>query len=435
MKRRLHREMNRGSATFRPIVAVVVLASVLASGCGLFMHHETGSPDQVATKARFYWSYAALATDVYRTRGETDHNMAIAVASPWLRAEIEALTDEPLKKRLRQDLVRKAFPEEATLIYRAKLQKRCVKELQMRAADGNSLATPSCVAEADLVQEAEGNQTSVDLEPNLFINQEPKSNKECQFGRGKKPSVWMDEVGKGPHGWTRVRELRKVTAARGWRLFVPELAIEVWRRTRSLRGKPLEIEYAIVYRGTVGGGGWISNLRGLTAMLPLVWDQYRQAEFATDLIIDQIDRLHTLGDSLLERAEPTELRFTAVGHSLGGGLAQYIYIKKQRITRVVAFAPSPINGASLIPIGERESVTSGGRRFVDLDPRDDRAAIHLLYEKGEFISKMSPCRSGRVWGAEGGPWVNCESVNFSGGNAFRQHNMAQLACHLYLHQR
>lgn len=89
----------------------------------------------------------------------------------------------------------------------------------------------------------------------------------------------------------------------------PELAIDVWRRERSSQDKPLEMEYAIVYRGTVGGGGWVSNLRGLTAMIPFVWDQYRQAAIATDAIIDQVLRLHALADSLLGRDKPTALRF------------------------------------------------------------------------------------------------------------------------------
>lgn len=433
----IYEAQHLGSFRFQRILLTYSLAliSALVSGCGLFVRQDTGSAEQVAAKASFYWPYAALATDVYRARGDTEDNMVMAVASPWLRAEIEALSDEAMKRRLRENLTKRAFPEEATLIYRAKLQERCVQERGQRLTEGDSSLQPSCMAEADLAREEEEVAEAADDEPNIFINEEPKSQKDCAFNRGHKPLVWVDDVAKGPHGWTRVRELRRESTARGWRLFVPELVIEVWRRTRSLRGEPLDLEYAIVYRGTVGGGGWISNFRGLTALLPLVWDQYRQAEIATDSIIDQIDRLHILGDSLLDRPEPTKLRFTAVGHSLGGGLAQYLYLRKHRISRVVAFDPSPIDGASLIPIEKRESVTSGGRRFVDFDPRDAQAAIHLLYEKGEFISKIAPCTAGRLWGAEGGPWVNCESVNFSSGNTFRQHNMAQLACHLYLEQR
>jgi hypothetical protein len=61
--------------------------------------------------------------------------------------------------------------------------------------------------------------------------------------------------------------------------------------------------------------------------------------------------------------------------------------------------------------------------------------MHLLFEDGEFISQIAPCHSGPIWGAEGGPWVRCERVNFSRGNTFRQHNMAQLACKLFLATR
>jgi hypothetical protein len=64
------------------------------------------------------------------------------------------------------------------------------------------------------------------------------------------------------------------------------VATEVWRRNRVSPDQRPTLEYAIVFRGTVGGGGWVSNLRGLTSVTPLVWDQYRQAELATKAVMD-----------------------------------------------------------------------------------------------------------------------------------------------------
>lgn len=408
--------------------SIVVLLAVTAAGCAT---QPPVNGDGVREVARFYWPYAALAADVYRTRGEVDTNTAMALASPWLRAKVDSSGNDATKASFR----RLGFPE-ANWLYRQQLQQRCLQErAQDQIDEKDSMQPPSCIAEDDARREEKAAADANVAEPNYFVADEPRESKDCEYNSGHQPRVPVAAVKEGTQGWTRVPELQKQAAVRAWRLFVPELAIDVWRRERQALGQPLEMEYAIVYRGTVGGGGWMSNLRGLTAMLPFVWDQYRQADLATDAIIDQVARLHVVADSLLRPSQPTRLRFTAVGHSLGGGLAQYIYLRTPRITRVVAFDSSPIDGSSTIQPDRRAAVTTAGRRAVDLDPRDNSAAFHLLFEKGEFISLFAPCHSGPLWGDEGGPWVRCESVNFSHGNAFRQHNMAQLACHLFLAQR
>ena len=407
---------------------IAVHALMMATGCAT---QPSVKGDDLHALASFYWPYAALAVDVYRTRGEVDSNTAMALASPWLRDKVNK-SGTQVKERF--ELLSLDFPE-ANQRYRQKLHERCKEERAEYALDSKGpIQPPSCVAEVDAIrEEIAAAEAEVD-EPNLYVNEEPRETKDCEYSRDHKPRVPMKNV---PQDWKRVPELQKQAAVRAWRLFVPDLAIDVWRRERQAVGQPLELEYAIVYRGTVGGGGWISNLRALTAILPfLVWDQYRQAYLATNAIIDQIERLHVLADSLLGRsAERTQLHFTAVGHSLGGGLAQYIYFRTPRISSVVAFNPSPIDGSSTIRLERRAAVSAAGRREVGLDMRDSTAAFHLLFEKGEFISRLAPCNSGPLWGDEGGPKVSCESVNFSRGSAFRQHNMAQLACHLFLEQR
>ncbi|MFY9514435.1 MAG: hypothetical protein WAQ05_26005, partial [Rubrivivax sp.] len=384
-------------------------------------------PAAQQAQADFYLPYAVLAADVYRTGGQADALTAMAMVSPWLRAEVDASGDPAVKDRYR----RQAFPD-AERAYREIVRRRCVHE-QAAADPGADPAalSPSCQAEADL-QELDADALSAAEEETIrFLQEEPSDAADCAYNRGHEPKLPVAQVARDNH-WTRVPELQKQAAVRGWRLFVPELAIDVWRRERSQPGQPRVMEYAIVYRGTVGGGGWMSNLRGLTALTPLVWDQYRQAREATAVIIAQIDRLHTLADSLLSAREPTRVLFTAVGHSLGGGLAQYVYLRNPRITRVIGFDPSPIDGASIIPVEARPAVTAHGKRQVDTDPYDHDAAIFLLFEHRSVMSLVTPCQSGPIWGAEGGPSLRCDVVDYSHGNIMRQHNMAQLACKLFL---
>jgi pimeloyl-ACP methyl ester carboxylesterase len=399
----------------------------LLAGCATDARQVQSTRQDDKEKADFYWPYAALAADVYRTRGEVDSHIATALASPWLRDQVEASGLPVAQERFRK----LGYPE-AEVLYRERLREKCKAEkLAAGAAEADDIQTPACQFEALARADAERVQSESLNEPNRFEPKEPQGKDDCEYSSRHQPLVPIDTLS-AEYGWTRVPELQRQTSVRSWSIFVPELAIDVWRRARPMSGTTPVMEYAIVYRGTVGGGGWVSNFRGLTAMLPFVWDQYRQALQATEALINQIGRLHTVGDELLGRKQPTQLLFTAVGHSLGGGLAQYLHLRLNRITRVVAFDPSPIDGSSTISLDKRRVISEGLRQPLDRDPRDDRATVHVLFEDGEFISELAPCHTGRVWGDEGGPWVRCERVNFSHGNAFRQHNMAQLACKLYL---
>jgi pimeloyl-ACP methyl ester carboxylesterase len=170
----------------------------------------------------------------------------------------------------------------------------------------------------------------------------------------------------------------------------------------------------------------------VTSIAPFfVWDQYRQAREGTQAIVEQVQRLHVLRDSLLH-APSTRLLFTTVGHSLGGGLAEDVFLHNPQITKVVAFDASPANGASAVAIQDRGDVMRHTLRTVDHDRPGSDAAIHLLYESGSILSDVAQCSSGPLWGDEGGPLVKCNRVNLSRGTPFRQHNMAQFACKLFL---
>lgn len=448
----------------RQPAAAVLLAGVLLAGCALPPALQPGeeppapeADDITQADAAFYWPYAALATDVYRSRGEVDANVVIALSSPWLREEVHRHGDKALR-----DWFSALGSATAVKSTQQEFDASCKAEVIDGFGDEalKQMARQRCERVAQLLS---GRTDPVDLdELNRYANETPARPEDCSARGGHTPLVPVGRVREEPLQWSRVPELRRDTPARGSRLFVPDLAIDVWRRPRGrVNGVPV-VEYAIVYRGTVGGGGWVSNLRGLTAFTPFIWDQYSQALDATNQIVAQIRQLHRTSDALFGRGpegspDATQVLITSVGHSLGAGLAQYVYLRVPALTRAVGFDPSPIDGTATVAIESRplagtmkplpptvpplrwrpqpapadDELARRPRRVDRVDGADD-AAIHLLHEHGEFLSRLAKCSAGPVWGAEGGPRVRCNEVNYSSGNPFRQHNMAELACRLYL---
>ncbi|HET7435736.1 MAG TPA: hypothetical protein VFN10_13590 [Thermoanaerobaculia bacterium] len=88
----------------------------------------------------------------------------------------------------------------------------------------------------------------------------------------------------------------------------------------------------LVFRGTAQAADWYSNLRWITAAIPLVEDDY-----------DQTIRLTT---DIVKKIRETYGRDTVIysaGHSLGGGLAQTAaYAACGDIKAAFAFDPSPV---------------------------------------------------------------------------------------------
>lgn len=417
-----------------------------------------GSPSRSCGETlRFYQPFAAMAAAVYDPRDRIDEQLTVVAGSSWLQQKITRLDDETSRTLLKRLL----SPEERSKLFRNRIGRHCdgeKGEWTANAHDGAVLAaqsscrtaapqlpktvpwyeffTKSANDESEL-RDAHGDSS------NGFDEVKPLDWQQCDYVDGKhNPAVPVKEM---TAGWETVPELQRRLQPRGWSMFVPGLVIDLWRRDRDAQGDSPLIEYALVFRGTADGGGWLSNFRALTAFTPLVWDQYRQAELATIDLVNQIYQLHTLSDELFDRDADTRIKITAVGHSLGGGLAQYVFLRVPQITRVVAFDPSPVTGSSSFsptPVSERArergrrdraSVLSAGRQPLDRDATyDDQASIFVLYEQGDALTALAGCTSGSLWGDEGGPHLRCDSVNLSGGSAIRQHNMPQLACKINL---
>lgn len=417
-------------ATTVPSTALLVAACLV--GCSSLGEHKHEPTASVTERSAFYWQYAPLAANVYDTKGIVDDQISLALASPWLRREVRDSGDTDVRFRYEY------FTEHgrSALDQDGRIRQKCGETAAATLAGPDNAvrsAEERCKTTQDVEAEVEQESLRKKRQPNSFDMAEPTSAEDCKFRDGRPPAVPLRAAMKA-FGWEQVPELHKPSTARGWSIFVPDLAIDVWRRPREPVGAARTVEYAIVYRGTVGSGGIVSNFRALTSVTSFIWDQYSQARQATEGIINQIYQLHGLSDRLFGRDVKTRILVTAVGHSLGAGLASYVFYKVPQITRVVGFDPTPFDGSALISLDQRPSVMES-KRNVDHDPRDPAAAIFLLYEKGEAISQVAHCYSGPIWGLEGGPNVRCETVNFSDGSWLRQHSMSQLACNLYLNSQ
>jgi pimeloyl-ACP methyl ester carboxylesterase len=140
-------------------------------------------------------------------------------------------------------------------------------------------------------------------------------------------------------------------------------------------------EAVIAFRGTVGGdkGDWESNFHWILRAFP-IYDQYEQVRDHVGDFIGHIER------DKCYRAGSTEI--IAVGHSLGGGLAQLAAYSDRRIRRVYGFDPSMVTGFYSVDPPNRDRNVQG-------------LGIERVYELGEVLAygrlimlhaiPLSPC--------------------------------------------
>jgi hypothetical protein len=225
---------------FPGLRALAALAVCLGLG-GCQTLTPTRETEPLRDIASFYWPYAALATNVYDSKGQIEPELSLALASPWLRAAV----NQAVRTKGPQDSISPQVEdyEEAmqARYFRDGFDRQCAR-MKRRPAGTEDKATAiirklcAKLAEADLPRSDDPEDTRIF--DNAHVNRAPMSVDDCSFKDKKPPSVDLADAIR-EFKWQRVPEFQKYALARGWRLFVPELAIDVWRRTRSEPGADL----------------------------------------------------------------------------------------------------------------------------------------------------------------------------------------------------
>jgi pimeloyl-ACP methyl ester carboxylesterase len=192
-------------------------------------------------------------------------------------------------------------------------------------------------------------------------------------------------------------------------------AFQVWARTRSGRDERVPCtEVAIAIRGTTGSQwDWYSNIDRFGSPAD---DYYHQLRRNVDGIIKKIQNL----DCYKRAASKPQI--VSTGHSLGAGLAQLLALANKtggpRITKVFAFDPSPVTGASLVEKGLRGANAQG-------------LTIDRIYQEGEALSyPRDVAQQYPPAGSRCDPLVRTVKVDVARGSALQLHGMSLITTNL-----
>jgi hypothetical protein len=183
---------------------------------------------------------------------------------------------------------------------------------------------------------------------------------------------------------------------------LPGIAYQVWRRNDCK-------EIVIAFRGTEFErlDDWMSNLHWFTRPLP-IRDQYQQVR-------DNIKRIVKKAKAGCA-GTPT---IVAVGHSLGGGLAQQASYADENIRYVYAFDPSFVTGYS--DTLEQSRANSKGHK------------IDRVYEHGEILAYPRFVLRHFALPRACDPQIRTVRFNVLTGFTFVQHDMVAVTAKLIKH--
>lgn len=180
------------------------------------------------------------------------------------------------------------------------------------------------------------------------------------------------------------------------------LGVQIWVRRGSFCS-----EAVVAFRGTdfQSSEDWISNLRWLLRLLP-VYDQYEQVQDHTPRFVRAIEN-----ERCFVRGKT---RIVAVGHSLGGGLAQQAAWMSKGIRHVYAFDPSIVTGSSDKHV----------RQVIDHNSRGLK--IERIYEHGEVIAYLRYLQRHLIPPTLCNPEIRAIRFAALKGNAVEQHSLGAM---------